>query len=211
LRIVDNDGVDALTMRRLAGELGVNPMSIYHHLPGKAAVLSGLVEVVFSKIPAPAATAAPWQQQIKRAARVIRTGLVAHRNLAPLVVTDPGVVADAQITVAEPIYAALETVGVSPRSAVDAVNALVDFVRGSLIAEVAVPPEGFDVGPSLRERLRTLPPGTAPALARVLDALGADGMAYDFDAGFDACLDLLIAGIEAGLRSPAPSEERNRS
>ena len=46
LRIVDNHGVGALTMRRLAGELGVNPMSIYHHLPGKAAVLSGLVEVV---------------------------------------------------------------------------------------------------------------------------------------------------------------------
>jgi TetR/AcrR family transcriptional regulator, tetracycline repressor protein len=211
LRIVDIDGVDALTMRRLGKELGVNPMSIYHHLPGKAAVLSGLVQVVFSAIPATDMTAGSWQQRVKAAARAMRTGLAAHRNLALQVVTDPGVVADAQITVAEPIYAALETAGASPLSAVDAVNTIVDFLRGSLIAEAAAPPEGFDLGPSLHDRLRALPAGTAPALARVVDVLGADGLAYDFDAGFDAGLDLLIAGIEAGLHSPPRPEERNRS
>ena len=88
-------------------------------------------------------------------------------------------------------------------------NTIVDFVRGSLIAEVAVTPEGVDIGPALHERLRALPPGAAPALARVVDALGRDGLAYDFDAGFDAGLDLLIAGIEARLVSS--TEERNRS
>jgi AcrR family transcriptional regulator len=48
LKLVDEVGIDALTMRRLGTELGVNPMSIYHHLPGKDAVISGLVELVFS-------------------------------------------------------------------------------------------------------------------------------------------------------------------
>ncbi len=196
-------------MRRLAGELGVNPMSIYHHLPGKAAVLSGLVEVVFAGIPSTRATAASWREQLKAAARAFRGGLAAHRSLTLQVVTDPAVVADAQIRVAEPIYATLEAAGASPRLAVDAVNTIVDFVRGSLIAEAAVPPEGFDIGPSLHQRLRALPADAAPALARVVDALGSDGLAYDFDAGFDAGLDLLIAGIEARLRHP--TDEGNRS
>ncbi len=48
LRLVDEEGMGALSMRRLGAELGVNPMSIYHHLPGKDAVISGLVELVFS-------------------------------------------------------------------------------------------------------------------------------------------------------------------
>ena len=43
LRLVDEEGMGALSMRRLGAELGVNPMSIYHHLPGKGAVVSGLV------------------------------------------------------------------------------------------------------------------------------------------------------------------------
>jgi AcrR family transcriptional regulator len=48
LRVVDEERMDALSMRRLGAELGVNPMSIYHHLPDKAAVIAGLVELVFS-------------------------------------------------------------------------------------------------------------------------------------------------------------------
>ena len=47
LRLVDGEGMGALSMRRLGAELGVDPMSIYHHLPGKEAVVSGLVGMVF--------------------------------------------------------------------------------------------------------------------------------------------------------------------
>src|SRR5690242_7064299 len=49
LQLVDDEGIDALTMRRLAATLGVNPMSLYHHLPNKAAVLAGLAELVFAE------------------------------------------------------------------------------------------------------------------------------------------------------------------
>ena len=53
LRIVDDEGIDALTMRRLAATLEVNPMSLYHHLPNKAAVLAGLAELVFAGLEYP--------------------------------------------------------------------------------------------------------------------------------------------------------------
>ena len=56
LRLVDEEGMGALSMRRLGAELAVNPMSIYHHLPGKGAVISGLVELVFSGMRVPTGT-----------------------------------------------------------------------------------------------------------------------------------------------------------
>ena len=49
LRVVDEDGMGALSIRRLAAELGVDPMAIYHHLPGKEAGLSGMVEMVYGR------------------------------------------------------------------------------------------------------------------------------------------------------------------
>jgi len=48
--IADRDGIDALTMRRLADDLGVEAMSIYYHLPNKDAILDGLVERTFAEI-----------------------------------------------------------------------------------------------------------------------------------------------------------------
>ena len=55
LSLVDEEGIEALSMRRLAKELGVDPMAIYHHLPNKRALLSALVGQVFSgmRVPEP--------------------------------------------------------------------------------------------------------------------------------------------------------------
>jgi AcrR family transcriptional regulator len=50
LRIVDTEGRDELTMRRLAKELGVTPMAVYHHLPDKPALLAALVDLVWLEI-----------------------------------------------------------------------------------------------------------------------------------------------------------------
>src|SRR2546423_1692648 len=97
LRIVDRDGFDALTMRRLAVDLGVNPMSIYHHLPGKAAVVQGLVQAVFAEAhPTPPPRGA-WPARLKHAAHGYRKVLRAHPNLALRILSDPAAVADAII------------------------------------------------------------------------------------------------------------------
>src|ERR1700679_3845351 len=56
LRIVDEQGLERLTMRRLGAELGVDPMTVYHHVPDKAALFDGLVELVYSEVSSPART-----------------------------------------------------------------------------------------------------------------------------------------------------------
>lgn len=197
LHVVDTEGVEAMTMRRLATELGVNPMSIYHHLPSKAAVLAGLVDRVFAGVDPPVNDGGTWQDQLRRAADAYRATLRAHPNLALQILGDTATVATIVVTTAEPFYAALERAGLAPRTIVEAADTMVDFVHGFVLGEAANASSTFDVAPDLVARVRSLPEGAAPALTRTVDALGEDGLHYDFDGGFAVGIDILIAGIEA--------------
>ncbi|WP_433163674.1 TetR/AcrR family transcriptional regulator C-terminal domain-containing protein [Kribbella sp. CA-247076] len=198
LRLVDDEGIEALTMRRLAATLGVNPMSLYHHLPNKAAVLAGLAELVFADLEQPdPGDAVPWQDQLKDAARTYRSALQAHPNLALQVLSDPAAVSDVVVVTVEPFYRALDRAGLSPRQIFESVNTLVDFIHGFTLGEAAVRAETFELAPDLLTRVRSLPAGKAPTLARIVGELGPEGLAYDFDSGFESGLTVLTTGFAA--------------
>jgi TetR/AcrR family tetracycline transcriptional repressor len=197
LRIVDEEGMGALSMRRLAADLGVNPMSIYHHLPGKAAVVSGLVGAVFSRMPTSRPGKRPWQERVRAYAQAHRAVVLSHPNLALQIVSDASAVSEAVLLGSEPLYEALEEAGLPPARIVQAADSLVDFVHGFALGEASNPSGEFDVGAELLARIETQPSGKVPALRRVFGALGEEGARYDFDAGFEAGLDIMVGGIEA--------------
>jgi TetR/AcrR family transcriptional regulator, tetracycline repressor protein len=197
LRIVDEEGMEALSMRRLAADLGVNPMSIYHHLPGKEAVVSGLVGVVFSRMRVPSSGGMPWQERVRAYAHAYRDVVRSHPNLALQIVSDAAAVSEAVLSGAEPLYGALEEAGLSPAMVVRAADSLVDFVHGFVLGEASNPSGEFDVGSELLTRIEARPAGEIPALRRVFGVLGEEGARYDFDAGFEAGLDIFVGGIEA--------------
>ena len=198
LRIVDDEGIDALTMRRLAATLQVNPMSLYHHLPNKAAVLAGLAELVFAGLEYPdPGDAVPWDEQVKDAARAYRNALRAHPNLALQVLSDTSAVSEVVVLTVEPFYRALDRAGLTPRQIFEAANTLVDFIHGFSLGEASVRSETFDLAPDLLTRVEGLPAGKAPVLSRIVSELGPEGLAYDFDSGFDSGLATLTAGIGA--------------
>ncbi len=198
LRIVDDEGIDALTMRRLASTLEVNPMSLYHHLPNKAAVLAGLAELVFAGLELPdPGDAVPWHDQLKDAARAYRNGLRAHPNLALQVLSDTSAVSDVVVVTMEPFYRALDRAGLTPRQIFESANTIIDFIHGFSLGEAAVRADTFELAPDLVTRVEGLPAGKAPTLTRVVGDLGAEGLAYDFDDGFESGLVVLTAGIAA--------------
>ncbi|TDW17960.1 TetR/AcrR family transcriptional regulator [Kribbella kalugense] len=201
LQIVDDEGIDALTMRRLAATLKVNPMSLYHHLPNKAAVLAGLAELVFAglELPDPGDTV-PWDEQLKEAARAYRNGLRQHPNLALQVLSDTSAVSDVVVVTMEPFYRALDRAGLKPRQIFEAANTLIDFIHGFSLGEASVRSETFELAPDLLARVRALPADKAPTLTRIVGGLGAEGLAYDFDSGFESGLSTLTAGIAATAR-----------
>jgi TetR/AcrR family tetracycline transcriptional repressor len=196
LRIVDEEGLGALSMRRLAAELGVNPMSIYYYLPGKGAVISGLVEVVFSRMRVPPSENLRWQERVRAYAHAYRDTVRSHPDLALQIVSDAAAVSDAVLSGAEPLYEALEEAGLPPKLIVRAADSLVDFVHGFALGEASNPSGEFDIGGELLARLEVRPAERVPALRRVFGALGEEGARYDFDAGFEAGLDILVKGIE---------------
>ncbi|MFI5691316.1 TetR/AcrR family transcriptional regulator [Kribbella sp. NPDC051586] len=201
LRIVDDEGIDALTMRRLAATLKVNPMSLYHHLPNKAAVLAGLAELVFAGLELPdPGDAVPWDEQLKEAARAYRNGLRQHPNLALQVLSDTSAVSDVVVVTMEPFYRALDRAGLSPRQIFEAANTLIDFIHGFSLGEASVRSETFELAPDLLTRVRALPADKAPTLSRIVGGLGVEGLAYDFDSGFESGLSTLTAGIATTAR-----------
>jgi AcrR family transcriptional regulator len=197
LRLVDEEGMGALSMRRLGDELGVNPMSIYHHLPGKGAVISGLVELVFSGMRVRYSDGSPWQDQVRAWAETYRDLVRSHPNLVLEIVSSAAAVTEAVLLVNEPLYAALDEAGLPPAEVVVVADSVVDFVHGFAIAEGAQPPgHPFDRR-ELLERLETGAANVLPTMRRVFRALTADEARYDFDRGFDAGLGILLKGIEA--------------
>jgi AcrR family transcriptional regulator len=187
----------ALSMRRLGAELGVNPMSIYHHLPGKGAVISGLVELVFSGMRVRYSDGSPWQDQVRAWAETYRDLVRSHPNLVLEIVSSAAAVTEAVLLVNEPLYAALDEAGLPPAEVVVVADSVVDFVHGFAIAEGAQPPSHPFDRRELLERLETGAANVLPTMRRVFRALTTDEARYDFDRGFDAGLGILLKGIEA--------------
>jgi TetR/AcrR family tetracycline transcriptional repressor len=186
-----------LSMRRLGAELGVNPMSIYHHLPGKDAVISSLVELVFSGMRVRYPEGSPWQDQVRVWAETYRGLVRSHPNLVLELVSNAAAVTEAVLLVNEPLYEALDEAGLPPAEVVVVADSVVDFIHGFAIAESAQPPgHPFDRR-ELLERLETGAADALPTMRRVFRALTAEEARYDFDRGFDAGLGILLKGIEA--------------
>lgn len=88
LRIVDRDGVDGLSMRRLGDEVGRDPTVLYRHIPNKAALLDGVAEIVLEQLHVD--TADPdWAAQLRAVAHDFRRLALEHPNMVPLLVTRP--------------------------------------------------------------------------------------------------------------------------
>ena len=172
-------------------------MSIYHHLPGKDAVVSGLVRVVFSGMRMLPSEGLPWQERVRAYAHAHRGIVRSHPNLALQIVSNAAAVSEAVLSGAEPLYGALEETGLPPKTIVWAADSLVDFVQGFSLGEASNPSGRFDIGSELLARIETQPADNVPALRRVFEALGEEGARYDFDVGFEVGLDILVRGIEA--------------
>ena len=197
LRLVDEEGMGALSMRRLGADLGVNPMSIYHHLPGKDAVISGLVELVFSGMRVRYSEGSSWQDRVRAWAEAYRGLVRSHPNLVLEIVSNAAAATEAVLLVNEPLYEALDEAGLPPAEVVVVADSVVDFIHGFAIAEGAQPlGHPFDRR-ELLERLETGVADVLPTMSRVFRALTADEARYDFDRGFDAGLGILLKGIEA--------------
>jgi AcrR family transcriptional regulator len=144
LSLVDAEGLDALTMRRLGAQLGMDPMAVYHYLPNKAALLDAVVEAVMAEVDLGVDDPAkPAGERLMRAAQAYAEVLVRHRNALPLLLVRGPATAKALAPV-EVMVGILRGGGASPEHAVAGMHVLTAAVRGyaAIIAnEMANPGE----------------------------------------------------------------------
>ncbi|MCU1357021.1 MAG: tetracycline repressor protein class [Acidimicrobiales bacterium] len=112
LKLVDEHGFPALTMRRLAAELSVEPMSIYHHVPNKRALVDGVVGRVVAEVKPLHDLQGPWRVRIREACRRLRQVLVDHPRVAAAVATRP-IMDVATVALTEDALAQLTSWGLS--------------------------------------------------------------------------------------------------
>ena len=77
LKLADQGGLDALSMRKLGQDLGVEAMALYYHFANKDEVIDGIVDIVFAEIHLPIA-GAPWKGEMRRRAISVRDTLLRH-------------------------------------------------------------------------------------------------------------------------------------
>jgi AcrR family transcriptional regulator len=179
LEIVDRDGMDRLSMRRLSEALGRDPAMLYRHVPNKAAVLDGVAEIVLAQLAVN--TADPdWVGQLRTVARDFRQLALAHPNVVPLLVTRPlatplGQRPPGMLRHLEDVLALLTGAGFTVDDALHAYRVLFGFLYGHILnelQEVIERPEETDhvLRLGLHRRDHRIPPtactGTRPSLLR---------------------------------------------
>lgn len=198
LTLIDDDGLASFSMRRLAASLGVDPMSIYHHIPSRDALLSGVVaRVLREHVPADDPQAS-WRERVHEWARQYRALAMAHPNLVLPLVEDTAAASRLAPPTLEPLYAALAAGGMRPPETVDIADTLVDYVHGFVIAESAqMDAPAFDRGRMLDD----LDEPALPNVARVLGSLPPEDLQYAFDEGFERGIKVLLVGIATYRRT----------
>jgi TetR/AcrR family tetracycline transcriptional repressor len=185
LALVDEQGLDGLSMRKLGARLGVEAMTLYHHVPTKDALLDRLVErVVIRADFLEADQALSWRQRLERFARRYRAILIERPNLAPLIATRP-VRSPAALRHLAAGGAALMRAGFTVEQCFHIGNALSMLVIGAALAEIG-PTSGAK--PAMTDG--------SPFAAAMNDPVAA---VHDHDAIFSFALDSLLDGIASKL------------
>lgn len=191
VNFVDQRGLEALSMRKLGAELGVEAMSLYNHVPNKDALLDGMVEVMLRKVEIPPQNE-DWEARIREAYRRFRKLAHEHPNVFPLLIVRPPDTMDGTWLV-ETFLETLYGAGFDVQTALQAYRTLTSFTVGYVISEI----RGFAMEPGDgRPGAHDLPDDNFPRLSELKPHLSN----IDRDAEFEAGLDVILTGIRKQLR-----------
>jgi len=199
--LADAGGIGAVTMRAVAQELGVEAMSLYHHVANKGDILDGMVDVVFAQIDLPE-PGGDWRAEMSRRAHSAREALRSHPWAVGLMEsrTTPG---PATLRHHDAVLGCLRSAGFPIPLTAHAYAALDSYVYGFALQEVTLP---FESGEQTQELAATMmeqfPTGEYPHLVELaVEHVMRPGYSFADEFGFG--LDLLLDGLERALADAA--------
>ena len=206
--LAQREGLESLTMRRLADELGAGAMTLYHYVPNKDALLDGMVDLVFGEIEPPA-TDVDWKTALRRRALSTREALNRHRWAVGLMEsrTTPG---PNSLRLHNAVLGVLREAGFSIETTIQAYSVQDAYIYGFALQEKALPFDDAEGGAAVAEaqykeydelegerQLGELA-DSFPYLAEVVVGHVAK-VGYDFATSFEYGLDLILEALERRL------------
>jgi len=201
--VADIGGVDSLTMRSLAQQLGVKPMAIYHYVANKSEIIDGIVDLVYGEIELPS-LGGDWRNEMERRAHSARQVLRSHPWAIPLLQsrTNPG---PATLRHHDAVIGALRGAGFSMSMTAHAFALLDSYIYGFALSEESLPINGPETVAEVAESMML------QYLTQDYPNLGEFSTehilqpGYDFGAEFGFGLDLILDGLSRSL-APRPRE-----
>jgi AcrR family transcriptional regulator len=191
MQIIDTEGLDALSMRRLGAELGVNPMAAYYHVPNKAALYDLILEAVMAGVDTSGIDpAAPVDEQLKQAARSYRAAILAHPRAIPVLATR-SLRSAAALRPIEPFLGILFAAGLTPNEAMAAVDCIAQYILGGVVGyyhHVA------DEETNEQREFEVLDAAELPNLSRMIAEAQYVGDGAEFEFGLHAIVRGLLVG-----------------
>jgi AcrR family transcriptional regulator len=212
IALAARDGIESLTMRKLADELGAGAMSLYHYVPNKEELLDGMVDIVFSEIELPS-TDVDWKTGMRRRAISTREVLNRHRWAVGLMESrmTPG---PASFRLHDAVLGCLREGGFSIEMTIQAYSVQDAYIYGFALQEKSVPFETADESAAVAEEQARQFAALAeeqqsaalaeefPYLAEVVAGHVAK-VGYDFTAAFEYGLDVILDALEERRRTAA--------
>ena len=194
LVLADTGGIDSLSMRRLAQELGVKAMSLYNHVTDKDDILDGIVDMVFGEIAVPSELE-DWQEIMRVRANSVHQALLRHPWASPLMQsrTNPG---PATLRHHDAVIGSLRAAGFTIHLAAHAFSVIDSYIYGFAQQQQNLTyTTAEDAAAVAQDILGHLPPDTYPHLAELIveHVLQPD---YDYSREFGFGLDLILGGLD---------------
>jgi AcrR family transcriptional regulator len=202
--VADAGGIGSLTIRSLAQQLGVKPMSVYHHVANKEEILDGIVDIVFSEIELPT-VGGDWRAEMRRRANSARGVLKRHPWAIGLLEsrTSPG---PATLRHHDAVLGALRGAGFSVEMTAHAYALIDSYVYGFALQEAALPFEGpetvAEVAEPMMEQFST---GEYPHLVEMATEYFIQP-GYDFGNEFEFGLGMILDALTRSI--PGEGSER---
>ncbi|WP_330232066.1 TetR/AcrR family transcriptional regulator [Nocardia sp. NBC_00508] len=201
VELADRDGIDGLTMRRLASALGVATAGLYRHFPDREALLAGMAELVLNEIPPPEPHCRGWRPRLRHEAHEEWRLYREHPWMLPLLARTRPPLGPALLDILERNFAALDRAGLDRRTVSTIYLALSGLVQGlallwssERVDRLGDPRDAAGETALRHDLAELLDPAVRPALHRYFGDEDSD-FAMDFDDLLATAVELLLDGV----------------
>jgi AcrR family transcriptional regulator len=197
VKLADDIGVDALTIRKLATSLTVKPMTIYHYVANKEAIVDGMVDEVFNEIDLPSVDT-DWKRAIRERSISARAVLVKHPWAVPLMESrsTPG---PATLRHHDAVLGCLRNGGLSVAMTAHAYALIDAFIYGFAIQEASLPATSGEEMAELVEEVFDMASADEYPYLTELTTEHILQPGYDFGNEFEFGLNLILDGLEKSV------------